>query len=133
MSDMVITKGVAIMNPTECGEMMISNVIAGACVGDTNPDAWFPEYTVGRPTPEKMKVLVDDIHYAINICGKCTESEACLIEGMKDENLPYGIWGGLLAGDRIELLGKPREEYVPYSDERLALEFLDRIKPKLGR
>jgi hypothetical protein len=131
---MVTTKAVVVtMNLIECGEMMTNTVVIdGACANSINPDAWFPEYSVGRPTPDKMEVLVANTNYALSLCGMCSKTDDCLIEGMKDENLAYGIWGGLLAGERIELLGKPREDYASHSDERLALEFLDRMKPKLG-
>lgn len=79
-----------------CGAM-----IRGNCTDDENPDAWFPEATVGNPGPAKTLALVAEVKYAIALCNSCPKQEECLEEGMKPKNLPYGIWGGKLAGQRI--------------------------------
>jgi len=43
---------------------------------------------------------------AIELCNKCPIRTNCLNEGLKDENLDYGIWGGLLPGERILMVDK---------------------------
>ena len=116
-------------NPTECGGMMITLPISGACAGDANPDFWFPEVPKGRPSIRKTKILVDQINYAIDICNGCINRDECLDEGTKQENIAFGIWGGLMAGERIRLTDMPEEGYTPQSDEGLALEFTVRMEP----
>ena len=76
-------------------------MIKGNCTGDENPDAWFPEKTVGMPSRTKLLALAVEVKYAIDLCNSCPKQEECLEEGMQPKNLPYGIWGGKLAGQRI--------------------------------
>jgi len=90
--------------------MTISN-----CAGDENPDWWFPEIPNGRVEPEKIKRVASQIRYALQLCATCPMKEACLAEGMKVEkmpsgktgwgNLPFGIWGGLMAAERLASVG----------------------------
>ena len=77
----------------------------------------------------KREALVNNIIYAIEKCNTCPIIESCLEEGMKLENLPHGIWGGLLAGERIATLGKSREEYEAQSGFGRALDFADKMIP----
>lgn len=53
------------------------------------------------------KKLADSVMFAINICQECPVKADCLAEGMKPENIEHGIWGGVLAGDRILMAGIP--------------------------
>jgi len=112
-----------------CGVVMITIPIKGACTNDANPDFWFPEIPNGRPTIAKVQLLADQTSYAIDLCNGCTEQKTCLSEGMKDENLPFGIWGGLMAGERIKLTGKTIDDFHPTSDEANALSFSTRMEP----
>lgn len=77
----------------------------GKCATHPNPDLWFPEQPQGRPTNAKRKLLADKVMLAISICNRCPIKNECLAEGMKPENLEHGIWGGVMAGDRILLSG----------------------------
>lgn len=77
----------------------------GSCSTHPNPDLWFPEQPQGRPSNAKRKLLANKVMLAIAICEGCPVKEACLAEGMKPENLEHGIWGGLMAGERILLSG----------------------------
>lgn len=104
-----------------------TKAIIGNCTGDANPDAWFPEIPNGRPTQAKLKALVADIEYALDGCSSCLKKDECLAEGMQEENLPHGIWGGLLAGERIKLLGHVRSDFAMQSDKGRALDFSDRL------
>ena len=95
-------------------------MITGNCTNDENPDWWFPEPPVGRVTEESIIRLTSQINYALQLCSSCPVKEECLAEGMKMEhmpsgktgwgNLPFGIWGGKMAAERLEMAGiKPSE------------------------
>lgn len=75
--------------------------VLGNCYKDDNPDAWFPEAPQGAQTPAKMRALGLETSRAIILCNACPKKEPCLEEGMLPKNLPYGIWGGRLAGERL--------------------------------
>ena len=91
---------------------MKTELVLGNCHGDDNPDAWFPEVTRGAPAPAKMRVLGLETSRAIILCKACPKQEACLEEGMKPKNLPYGIWGGRLAGERLLLADAKGIDYM---------------------
>ena len=90
-----------------CGGM-----IRGNCTDHDNPDLWFPEGSVGNPGPAKTLTLVAEVKRAVALCNSCPEQEKCLEEGMKSKNLPYGIWGGKLAGQRILMADKLGVDYM---------------------
>ena len=73
----------------------------GTCASHPSPDLWFPEQPQGRPSNAKRKALANRVMLAIAICDGCPIKQACLDEGMKMENIEHGIWGGMMAGDRI--------------------------------
>ena len=91
---------------------MRTEQVLGNCYGDENPDAWFPEITRGAPAPSKLKALANDMSRAIGLCNSCPRQDACLNEGMEPKNLPYGIWGGKLAGQRILMADEQGIEYM---------------------
>ena len=133
---------------------MISQ-LQGNCTNDENPDAWYPTVPNGGKPDTILRRMVPEIKYAINMCGRCPIQEKCLEEGMKPENLAYGIWGGLLAGQRIAIAKeqgldyrvdsyntgrKVRSRYtddigpsgkVTADEENAATLFLTRIRPYL--
>jgi hypothetical protein len=95
-------------------------MIVGNCTNDENPDWWFPEPPVGRVTEQSIIRLTSQINYALQLCYSCPVKEECLAEGMKMEhmpsgktgwgNLPFGIWGGKMAAERLEMAGiRPSE------------------------
>ena len=49
----------------------------------------------------KIEKLVESIGIAVDLCNSCPAKEACLQEGMQPNDLPFGIWGGILGGDRL--------------------------------
>lgn len=112
-----------------CGEM--SEALTGNCSTHPQPDYWFPEFDNGRPTKAKIDNLVETIAIAKELCGSCPVKDKCLEFGMHPDDLPFGIFGGKLAGERIESLGKTLDEVGPQSDEGRALLFYERIKPYL--
>lgn len=77
----------------------------GLCSKHPNPDLWFPEQPQGRPTNAKRKLVASKVRLALSICDSCPIKAECLDEGMKPENIEHGIWGGMLAGERILAAG----------------------------
>ena len=86
--------------------------VLGNCYGDDNPDAWFPEVKRGAPAPVKLRTLANEMSRAIGLCNTCPRQDACLEEGMEPKNLPYGIWGGRLAGQRILMADERGIDYM---------------------
>lgn len=89
----------------------MSSQIKGSCSNADNPDAWFPTVPNGGKPSTMLKRMAPEIKYAINTCRSCPVREKCLEEGMKPENLAYGIWGGLLAGQRIAVAKRQGIDY----------------------
>lgn len=80
----------------------------GLCTQHPNPDLWFEdsgdlfEKRLGSKNPNiKFQERLDNMLEAMAICTKCPIRVDCLAEGMKEENLDYGIWGGTHPGERI--------------------------------
>jgi hypothetical protein len=92
--------------------MMSKKAELGNCHGDPNPDAWFPTVPNGGRQSTILRRMVPEIKYAMNMCNSCTKKSECLEEGMKPVNLAYGIWGGLLAGDRIAIADERGDDYM---------------------
>jgi hypothetical protein len=87
----------------------------------------------GSGGEEKAQAKAQEVNLAIDICKSCDIKEQCLEEGMKPENLYYGIWGGLLAYERILNAGIDVNSYHPRSEPGMARKFYDRMKPYLRR
>lgn len=71
------------------------------CAGATYPDWWYPATT--------NHITLDEIAtagMALEICSACPIKEQCLEVGMQDDDIRYGIWGGLLSGERLALRAK---------------------------
>jgi len=102
----------------------------GNCYGDDNPDAWFPDVPQGAFSERKQAIVGAEMRRAIALCNSCPKQQACLNEGMKDENLAYGIWGGMLAGERVIASGKT---FTKLSDQGRALISYRVLKPLIGR
>ena len=109
------------MVPT-CGVFLM----LGLCK-DYPPELWFPEMPVGHTVKSKMVALRDASNNAIDICGACPIQARCLEEGMKDENLAYGIWGGVMAGERIMRTGKNREDFHKTTEEAKAIDLFYKL------
>ena len=109
--------------------------IQGACLDSENPDLWFPEMGQGGSGNGNWKVVkkAQEVDLALAICRSCDKKVECLAEGMKPENINYGIWGGLLAGERLMNNGVRVGDYHPFSEQGIALHFTNRIKPYLRR
>ena len=105
------------------------NKILGSCTDSEDPDLWYPNWPLGRPTPLRIADTMQRVARAIDICDSCTEKEFCLDEGMKPINLTEGIWGGLLPGERLEMAGYTLESVSMNSDEGRAMAFASRAEP----
>lgn len=103
----------------------MTNII-GSCSNSDDPDMWHPEIPRGGLGVKTRAELRARTLGAIKICNNCPVQQECLAEGMKDENLPWGIWGGKLAGERVLLSGKT---YRPNSDEGLAMRSYGVLAP----
>lgn len=101
-------------------------MINGLCTKSANPDAWFPDVPKGAPTPRKLIPLGKAVSEAIALCNSCPAQDDCLDEGMKPENLAFGIWGGILAGERVIMTGR---RFTKLSDEGRALISYRVLKP----
>lgn len=86
--------------------------IAGKCASDTNPDAWFPTVQSGGRMSGVLRAMVPEIKRAINICNTCPIKQECLERGLEPRNLAHGIWGGMLAGERIALADERGIQYL---------------------
>jgi hypothetical protein len=130
-------------------------MINGNCTGDENPDAWYPEQPNGGNPRTVIRQIVPEVKRAIALCNSCPSRQECLEEGLKPFNLAFGIWGGLLPGQRISIVEARGDDVTPirgakkliagprgsgYTDDtqrlrkderRNALSFFSRIKPYL--
>ena len=104
--------------------------IIGNCHGDSNPDAWFPDVPQGGRTERNTAKLVAETRRALTLCVSCPKKAECLEEGMKHENLGFGIWGGMLAGERVMLSGRT---FTKLSDQGRALISYRVLAPMVRR
>tara|TARA_R110000868_G_scaffold241295_3_gene495882 strand:+ start:358 stop:621 length:264 start_codon:yes stop_codon:yes gene_type:complete len=79
---------------------MLTSQIIGLCATEPDPDIWFPDRPNRRPTVAESRKTLKDIAYAVSICNKCPATVECLKEGMREDNINWGIWGGLLPEQR---------------------------------
>jgi hypothetical protein len=115
------------------GKRRTEEIIVGACDGNENPDLWFPELGRGGDGRSDARLVrkAKEVDLALAICKSCDKKAECLNEGMRPENINYGIWGGLMAGERLNKIGVKIGDYHPFSDAGLALHFAYRITPYL--
>ena len=112
------------MNGTKMIEPLVGN-----CTNHPDPDLWQPETPNGRPTKSMMNTLAKRVIEAKTICNSCPSRDRCLEFGNQPNDLPYGIWGGKMAGERILELGYIRSELPRQSDLGMAIDFYERLKP----
>ena len=80
--------------------------IEGLCSSkEFDPNLWWNDYpdteSSGRATKADTNKSIKDSRLALRICDRCPSKSACLAEGMRPENLEWGIWGGLTSGERL--------------------------------
>lgn len=105
--------------------------LIGACYKNPDPDLWQPEPPNGRPSERMMRTIAVRVLDAKTICNDCPEQKRCLEFGNEPNDLPYGIWGGKMAGERILDMGITRDMLPRQSDLGKALDFYERMKPYL--
>jgi hypothetical protein len=115
------------------GKRRTEDIIVGACDGSENPDLWFPEMGQGGSGTTKIRQKAVEVDAALAICRSCDKRVECLEEGMRPENINYGIWGGLLSGERLMNAGVRTGDYHPFSEQGISLHFFNRITPYLRR
>ena len=105
----------------------------GNCEGHSEPDMWFPELPPNRPSVKGTIALAEKINEAISLCKSCPIKVECDVEGSKPQNLPYGIWGGMLAGERLLQSGVDRDSFNNFAPETSAIDLFNRVSPWLER
>lgn len=76
-----------------------------ALCSQIDPEMWWYEYP--RNSEEQIKEAMR-ISEAIKICNACPVQDLCLKEGLEEGDLQWGIRGGLLASERVKIVGKER-------------------------
>lgn len=103
----------------------------GLCSYHPDPDLWYSDTTentrAGAPSQAFSKTMVTRIAEARKICRACPIKEGCLEEGMKSDNLEWGVWGGLTVGERLTLAqtstaGAHRSNQVAFTQRVLEFE-----------
>lgn len=94
-----------------------TNNIEGLCsTKEFDPNLWWNDYpdseTGGRATNAIINKSIHDSRIALNICDRCPSKSKCLAEGMRPENIEWGIWGGLTAGERLAKAGMVRGNHA---------------------
>jgi predicted RecB family nuclease len=101
------------------------------CREHPTPDLWFPELPQGRRSTQTNNAIIAATKRAIAICDECFFKEECLEEGMKPDNISFGIWGGVTAGERLMLAGIDARNYPDMAQERIAYNFTINLLPHL--
>ena len=99
----------------------------GPCQID--PDLWYTEMPRGKPTIAIVSATAEKVKKAISICDTCPVRLQCNVEGMRPENLTYGIWAGKMAGERLVEAGYQMQDFAKDSDEWEAMNFMIRMIP----
>lgn len=107
------------------------NTLRGNCTGHEDPDLWFIESGSGRVSERRRASIAARVQVAIDLCNTCPIKDKCFDNGMLEENLPYGIWGGKLAGERLTMAGYSLDNYHPLTEKGRALIFANEILPLL--
>ena len=99
----------------------------GNCNYHPNPDIWFASEVNflgrrGSPSPAQIEQKFIQSAEALRLCKSCPIKQECLDEGMRKENLDYGIWGGMLAGERLlqagqSILSSERKNKVAFAKQ----------------
>lgn len=104
----------------------------GLCYDSENPDLWFSSAvekdTRGGPTRAQMDEAMSNSLQALELCSRCPIRKECADEGMRPENLDMGIWGGMMAGERMTLAGKK----ITKSDDKNAVAFAKKMRARYG-
>jgi len=75
------------------------------------PDDWFTTFPNRKLHGHAKRAIVDKVIQTRDKCLDCPVMVQCGELGMREENLTYGIWGGMLAAERMRKAGKKKEDY----------------------
>jgi hypothetical protein len=108
-----------------------SVAMKGLCADTDEPDLWFTQLDRGKPSDRKNQEIANEVSRAIAICNKCPIKKECYQEGLRPVNILYGIWGGVMAGDRLRHAGYSEKDFHPQTEPGLAFKLSNVIKPLL--
>ena len=115
------------------GESVTLFTDVALCREHDDPDLWYSEGEVGAGRGGNMEIKViknmERSRQAIDICNACPSKSTCLAEGMRKENLDWGIWGGLMAGERLLLAKEP----INRSERKNRVAFAKRVRERYYR
>ena len=75
------------------------------CSKGYDPEMWWYDYPRDGDAQIAEAYRISE---AIKICNACPVQDLCLKEGLSDEDMQWGIRGGLLASERVKIVGKER-------------------------
>lgn len=113
-------------NPTRCGVQMTEPLI-GNCTYSETPDDWYPEFGGGVISKKRLSNFKEKIDAVIALCNSCPVKDECLAQGMTRDNLPYGIWGGKLAGQRLLAAGFTKDEFQSDTEIGRAFKLIEML------
>jgi hypothetical protein len=93
-----------------CGVPMTEPLV-GNCTGSKTPNDWYPETGSGQMSQKRLTEFKSKVAHVIDLCNSCPIKDTCLEQGMRKENLPFGIWGGKLAGQRLAMAGYTKDDF----------------------
>lgn len=100
------------------------------CREHNDPDLWYSEGSDsgrrGGNTETRMAKNMERAYQAIEICKVCPSQSTCLTEGMRRENLDWGIWGGLMPAERLLKAGEP----ILSGERKNKVSFANRVKAR---
>lgn len=106
-------------------------VKAGSCTFHEDPNLWFPELPSGRPTRYTAVEAAIRVREATDICSNCPIKQSCLDDGFLPENILWGIWGGMMAGERLVASGITPDDYSPDTEQGRAFALVALVEPWL--
>lgn len=93
---------------------MFTDLQNGLCNSHNDPDLWFSTDVVdlakSKSGPSPIEFKQENIKrtiQALKICDRCPVKDMCLEEGLKKDNLEFGVWGGSLPGERLQMTFTP--------------------------
>ena len=103
----------------------------GLCVGSDDPDMWFAGEvdlvdSNNRVNTNSLEVRqqVDNAITALSVCKNCPAKDDCLELGKHGQQLYFGIYGGTMAGERLDMVGMPMKG----STNRNKLAFAHKVR-----
>lgn len=113
-------------------DLDISN---GLCVKHDDPDLWFAgevDLTDANSSvnanSQATKLEVEKAIKALSICKNCPAKDNCLELGKRGDQLYFGIYGGMMAGERLLMVGRSMKN----STNKNKLAFARKVRRLMG-